>query len=111
MAFLDIHAISDGHLLVIQKKHIRDIHTLDTETGAEIMKVAKEMSDLLMKSFNHDGIMLMEVNGVFQDVPHFHLHVFGRNKNNDIQFKYPLNSNSDVETLKHNADKLFAKMA
>lgn len=89
MAFLSKDPISDGHALVIPKKDIRDIHTLDRVTGAQIMEVVKMLADKIKKTFGFDGIMIMEVNGPFQDVPHFHMHVFGRNKKQDIHIKYP----------------------
>ncbi|MGB1314575.1 MAG: HIT family protein [Chitinophagales bacterium] len=106
VAFLDIDPISDGHILVVPKNHIRDIHTLDEKTGSEIMKIAKKMADIIKNTFNFNGIMLMEVNGDFQDVPHFHMHVFGRNKENDIKFQYPQNQKTSKIELNKIAQKI-----
>jgi histidine triad (HIT) family protein len=106
MAFLDNDPISDGHTLIIPKKDVMDINSIDSETGKRIIEVAKVISDKIIKEFKFDGTMLMEVNGIFQDVPHFHLHVFGRNKNNDIKFNYPKNTNSDEDHLKRNASRI-----
>ena len=106
MAFLDNDPISDGHTLIIPKKDVMDINSIDSETGKRIIEVAKVIPDKIIKEFKFDGTMLMEVNGIFQDVPHFHLHVFGRNKNNDIKFNYPKNTNSDEDHLKRNASRI-----
>jgi histidine triad (HIT) family protein len=106
MAILDIDPISDGHTLIIPKKDVRDLHSLDSETGKRVMEIAKMLAGAIEQEFEFDGSMIMEVNGAFQEVPHFHLHVFGRNKNNDIEFRYPKNTNSDDEHLGGNAKRL-----
>ena len=110
IAVLDINPISDGHTLIIPKKDVPDIHSLDSETGNRVMEVAKMLAGAIEQEFGFNGSMIMAVNGVFQDVPHFHLHVFGRNKSNDIKFSYPENTNSDDEHLAKNAKKLREKI-
>jgi histidine triad (HIT) family protein len=94
IAILDIDPISDGHTIIIPKKDILDIHSLDAETGKRVMEIAKKLAGVIQQEFKFDGCMIMQVNGAFQDVPHFHLHVFGRNKKNDIKFYYPPNLHS-----------------
>lgn len=106
MAILDIDPISDGHTLIIPKKDIADIHLLDSETGNRVMEVAKTLAGAIEKEFNFDGSMIMAVSGVFQEVPHFHLHVFGRKKTNDIQFNYPKNTNANPKHLAENLSRL-----
>ncbi|MFA5829416.1 MAG: HIT family protein [Candidatus Gracilibacteria bacterium] len=106
MAFLDIDPISDGHTLVIPKNHIRDVSGLDEKTGSHVMSVAKILASVIEKTFGFDGIEIRAVSGHFQDVPHFHLHVFGRNKINDIKIIYPKGINNSPEYLAKNAKKI-----
>lgn len=89
IAFLDTDPISDGHTLVIPKKNIRDIHDLDDKIGVSLIAVAKVLADVIEKTFKFDGITITTVSRHFQDVPHLHFHIFGRNKNNDIKIAYP----------------------
>lgn len=110
IAILDIDPISDGHTLVIPKRDILNIHSLDSETGRRLMEVAKMLAGAIEEEFGFDGSMIMEVNGVFQDIPHFHLHVFGRNRNNDIKFSYPENTNLSEEDIAKSADRLIRKI-
>jgi len=110
IAVLDMDPISDGHTLIIPKKDIPDIHSLDSETGNRVMEVAKMLAGAIEQEFGFDGSMIMEVNGAFQDAPHFHLHVFGRNKSNDIKLNYPENTNSDDEHLAKTAKLLRKKI-
>lgn len=111
MAFLDTDPISDGHTLIVPKKDVFDIHSLDEKTGEEIIKATKKIADVLKKIFKFDGIMLMQVNGAFQDVPHFHMHVFGRNKNNDICVKYPHGVKDNPSHLTGIANKIKNSLA
>lgn len=39
---------------------------------------AQKMSRLLEKTFHPDGITVLQNNGVFKDVEHYHVHVFPR---------------------------------
>jgi histidine triad (HIT) family protein len=89
VAFLDIDPISRGHSLVIPKKHTKEFFDLDTMTIERIMSVAQKLAKVIDTNFRFDGIQIMASTGAFQDVPHFHLHVFGRKRELDIQVQYP----------------------
>lgn len=74
-AFLDIHPDANGHLLVVPKKHILDIETMDSDTFTHILKITKKMTALLTEKLHIDGLTLIQNNGCIQDVKHFHLHL------------------------------------
>lgn len=106
VAILDIHPISDGHTLILSKKHIIDLHELDMDTGAKVLELAKLIAKTLKEEFYYEGISLMQSNGFCQDVPHFHLHVFGRKKEDDISITYPDGILENDEHLKAVAKKM-----
>jgi histidine triad (HIT) family protein len=110
LAILDINPISDGHTLIIPKADIRDIHSLDSMTGQRVMEVARLIAGAIEKEFNFDGSMITEVNGAFQDIPHFHLHIFGRSKENDIHITPPKNNKNTPDDLSKTAVKLKKKL-
>ena len=95
--FLDINPSSNGHCLVIPKKHFLDINDIDSEYLSHIFTVVKEMLPILESKLNYDGISLCQNNGFVQDVKHFHLHVipkYKRNKKaNDIIIIFGLTTN------------------
>lgn len=99
IAILDVDPISDGHALIIPKPHLKGLFDLNEKMGSEIMKAAAVVGKCLLETFQYDGIMNMQVNGHFQDIPHFHMHVFGRRKNEDIEIKYPTGVNKSSEYL------------
>lgn len=79
--FLDINPIHEGHTLVVPKKHILDIEESDQSTRLDIMNTAAFLSIALKKRYSPDGISMMQNGGYFNDVNHYHLHVFPRYQN------------------------------
>lgn len=73
--FLDIHPSSNGHMLIVPKKHIVDVDTINMDTLMHIMDVAKRMKKLVEIKLHADGVSLIQNNGISQEVKHFHLHV------------------------------------
>ena len=75
LVFLDIKPITNGHLLVIPKKHIVWMQEADDETIAEIFKLSKKMMLALKKGMPCDYV---QVGVVGNEVPHFHIHLAPR---------------------------------
>jgi histidine triad (HIT) family protein len=80
LAFMDVSPASDGHVLVIPRRHQRDVFELEQpETDAvwhSTLRVARAVRDALAP----DGMNLHQSNGrvANQHVFHFHLHVIPR---------------------------------
>ena len=81
--FLDVNPNSNGHSLIIPKKHIKDLDYMDMNTLNHIMEIAKKMKGLLTNKLNCDGLTLIQNNGDIQEVKHFHLHLKPYYKNNN----------------------------
>lgn len=75
LVFLDVNPKENGHTLVIPKKHILDLTTIDNETLLHIINTGKEISNLLKEKLGINGFSLMQNNGNCQEVKHFHLHI------------------------------------
>jgi histidine triad (HIT) family protein len=75
LAFLDIQPVSDGHLLVIPKRHAIWMQEADDETISGIFKLAKKLMSALKAGLICDYVSL-SVGGT--DVPHFHIHLMPR---------------------------------
>lgn len=73
--FLDINPDSNGHLLIVPKKHILDLNDMDNNTLMHIMDLAKKYRLILKEKLKIDGLTLIQNNGMIQDVKHFHLHL------------------------------------
>lgn len=75
LAFLDINPETNGHTLIIPKKHFKDLSEIDQAELNHILKVAKDLSLKIQEKLNCDGFTLIQNNGFVQDVKHFHLHI------------------------------------
>ncbi len=73
--FLDVNPDSNGHSLIIPKKHFKDLDDIDEKTITHIMMVAKKVKKILTSTLKADGITLIQNNGEIQEVKHFHLHL------------------------------------
>jgi len=81
---MDIYPSSDGHILIIPKKHIEDFMDLDNSTIIHIFEVAKKMKEYLYTTLNPDGLTLTINYGIKQEIKHFHLHLVPAYKNRDL---------------------------
>jgi len=80
----------ENHPLIVPKQHIENIYSLDDETGSEIMREAIKIAKAVKTSLNCDGINLVQSNesSAGQEVPHFHLHIKPRWKNDEIKLSW-----------------------
>ncbi len=89
LVFLDIKPVSDGHLIIIPKKHIVWMQEADNKIVGDIFKLAKKMMLALKKSLKCDYVQLSVVGN---EVPHFHIHLipryYGDNFRNFPTFEY-----------------------
>lgn len=73
--FLDVNPISNGHTLIIPKKHFTDINDIDIDYLKEINSASKKIVTLINEKIKPDGIRLVQNNGFIQEVKHYHLHI------------------------------------
>ncbi|MBR3161113.1 MAG: HIT domain-containing protein [Bacilli bacterium] len=84
IVILDVNPRSNGHSLVIPKKHFDDIYDIDDETLNYMGKVARDIGKLCEKKLHSNG-STFEINyGIAQEVKHVHMHVIPRYKFEDI---------------------------
>jgi histidine triad (HIT) family protein len=81
VAFMDLHPVNSGHVLVVPRRHAASLAELDEETGAHAFRIAMRIQQAIRRSsVRCEGINLFVADGeaAFQDVFHVHLHVFPR---------------------------------
>ncbi len=72
---MDINPNSNGHCLIIPKKHYATFEDLDDETLLTVNKTVKEIKNILDKSLNPDGYKITVNYGITQMIKHYHLHI------------------------------------
>ncbi|MEN0130132.1 MAG: HIT family protein [Brevundimonas sp.] len=81
VAFMDLHPVTPGHLLVVPRVHAVGLEDLDVATGAHVWSIGHELARALRRSdLGPEGINVFVCDGevAFQTVFHFHLHVIPR---------------------------------
>lgn len=86
LAFLDISKDVDGHILVVPKKHVKNILDCDTETLNRVFETVKKISNHLVNDCGYDGVNLLNANdeSAGQSVFHFHIHIIPRKKGDGL---------------------------
>ncbi|CAA9323596.1 MAG: Bis(5'-nucleosyl)-tetraphosphatase (asymmetrical) [uncultured Nocardioidaceae bacterium] len=81
VVFMDLNPVTPGHLLVVPRKHAVGLEDLDEATSSHVWALGHHMARALRRSgLRCDGINVFLADGkvAFQEVFHFHLHVFPR---------------------------------
>lgn len=86
LSFMDIAKDVDGHILVVPKKHKKNILDCDEETLFHLMETVKKISNHLVDNCGYDGVNLLNASGesAGQSVGHFHIHIIPRKINDNI---------------------------
>ncbi len=77
---LDINPTSNGHILIVTKKHFENISNIDLETMNHINVIIKKMYKHILEKLNPDGITIIQNNGLGQDIKHYHVHLIPKYK-------------------------------
>ena len=75
LAFMDIQPISQGHVLVIPKKHYTNIHEIPEDEVSYLFQIVKKISLAVKNGLSADGLSIVQNNGAVAGQVVFHLHV------------------------------------
>ena len=97
--FLDINPNTNGHCLIIPKKHIVTVNELDNELITHILEVEKKIYKLLKEKLNIDGLTIVQNNEYGQEVKHYHVHLIPRYTNDNWSLTYDQNIIKDLDEI------------
>lgn len=95
MGFMDIEPINEGHVLLITKTHKLDLDELTIEELNRLMIVSQIIVRVLKENYKPNGYTIMQNGGEFNDIGHYHLHIFPRYQNDGFNWTFS-------ETREHN---------
>ncbi len=80
LAFMDISPASDGHVLVVPKRHRADVFALEQPEADAVWHTTLRTVRAVRDALGPDGMSLHQSNGrvANQHVFHFHMHVIPR---------------------------------
>src|SRR5699024_4399853 len=84
-AFMDISQVTEGHTLVIPKKHTPNIYETDENTAKECFVRITIVANAIKQSFNPVRLNIINNKDIlaYQNVIHLHLHLSQRYNEND----------------------------
>lgn len=87
--FLDLSPATNGHMLIIPKKHYQNIMDMDKDIIMHSITLIKEKLYPLIKEKLHcDGVTISQNNDYGQEIKHFHIHVIPRYTNDQDVHTY-----------------------
>jgi histidine triad (HIT) family protein len=111
LTFMDINPLNTGHCLVITKAHAATVFDSDVSDLQAAIAAAQRVALAIRDGLKPDGLNMLQANGAaaFQSVPHFHLHLIPRFKNDGKGFDWKLVP-GDREAIKHMGERLRAAL-
>ena len=105
LAYLDINPFSEGHTLVIPKKHCADLLEADPETLSSLVLRVAEIARKIVPKLGCDGFNILQNNGAAagQTVRHLHFHIVPRYGQEEIAFT---SHKGDMDELKALAERI-----
>ncbi|UCB49006.1 MAG: HIT family protein [Deltaproteobacteria bacterium] len=80
LAFEDINPISEGHTLIVPKKHAENLWEIPSEDLVAIHLASQKIIHAIKEALHPTGVAVLQLNGrgVNQVVMHYHLHLMPR---------------------------------
>jgi histidine triad (HIT) family protein len=80
VAFMDINPATRGHLLVVPRRHAKDLLDIEPEDLAATVRAAQGLARRVSERLAADGVNLLNSCGAvaWQTIFHFHIHVIPR---------------------------------
>lgn len=97
--FLDINPNTNGHCLIIPKKHIVTVKEVDSILTTHILEVEKKIYDLLKEKLNIKGLTIVQNNELGQEVKHYHVHLIPRYEDDNWNINFNQESLKDTDEV------------
>ena len=97
--FLDINPNTNGHCLIIPKKHIVTVKEVDSILTTHILEVEKKIYDLLKEKLNIKGLTIVQNNELGQEVKHYHVHLIPRYEDDNWNINFNQKSLKDTDEI------------
>jgi len=90
LTLLDIGPLSEGHLLVIPRKHYSKLSDLPPSESAQLGAVLPRMARALLEVTHAEGfnVLLNEGRTAGQLVPHVHFHIIPRSPRDNLGYRW-----------------------
>jgi histidine triad (HIT) family protein len=90
VSFMDINPATRGHALVVPREHVVDLLEISEEDLSACASAAQRLAARAKDGLKADGVNLLNSCGraAWQTVPHFHVHVIPRYRNDPLRLPW-----------------------
>ena len=108
VVFMDIGPIIKGHALVVSKEHYDPVTETPDDVLAKLHQTAKRIARAQMNGLGADGVNIMQNNGMAagEEVPHIHVHVIPRFKDDGHHWNWNARKYDDFDEMAELARKM-----
>jgi histidine triad (HIT) family protein len=97
VAFLDIHPLFPGHVLLCPREHYETLTDLPLNLSGPMMAKTQLLARAVEEALDAEGTFIAINNRVSQTVPHLHIHVVPRRRRDGLKgFFWPRNPYRDA---------------
>jgi histidine triad (HIT) family protein len=82
---MDINPVTNGHSLIIPKKHYDNIYDIEPDELLHMQKVARILMKEYKEKLGAEGFTLVQNNELGQEVKHYHLHIMPRYQGDQLR--------------------------
>lgn len=86
VAFLDVHPLFPGHVLLVPTVHVQTYDDLPVELADQWLRTGQALQRAVESATGAEGALLLVNNVVSQSVPHVHQHVIPRDRGDGLRF-------------------------
>lgn len=106
-AFMDAGQVNPGHVIVATRKPYETLLDADETAVAALFRAAHRIAKAVDQAFRPEGLTLLQANKAagWQTVPHLHLHVLPRHKDDGVGLIWP-RKNPPIEELRDLAGRI-----
>jgi histidine triad (HIT) family protein len=92
LAFMDINPLTEGHVLVIPKRHSATLFDTEDAVLRDVIGAAKKVALAMKQALGLDSLNLLQANGRWaaQSVLHLHFHLIPRRENDHAGMDWEL---------------------
>jgi histidine triad (HIT) family protein len=106
-AFMDAGQVNPGHVIVATRKPYETILDCPEDDAAALFLTAHRIARAVQQAFQPEGITILQANkpAGWQTVPHLHLHVLPRHRDDGVGLTWP-RKNPPMEKLRALASQI-----
>ncbi len=111
LAFPDINPVSEGHTLVIPKRHSENLFEIPAEDLIAVHQATQIVIHAIQNALNPIGVAVVQLNGkgVNQIIMHYHVHLVPRAADGPPLVVSDMGAKqANMDSLKQTADKIAA---